>query len=131
MASDVAAYRDVCGTVKRRRRNSVFFSYDLRNRLNKPVGDVFCIFGSAFKFKFNYNSKKSFWENVQTFHRSTRKKLDARAVVLSEQIMNMVDPTFIEALRGGALQQKYVPERFRRDKLPAFVRDKGNIAQAN
>ncbi len=124
----IAAYHDVCGKFKGRRKN-VHLPYDLRKRLDKPVGDVFCIFAGAFEIKFAYTSQKSFWQNAQTLHLKARKKLDARDIYGPAQEIERFDPTLMDVLLSFALYAKEVPDGFSRyDTLSAFVRDKSNIA---
>ena len=72
MTAYIAALRDVCGGFKGRQKY-VGMAYDLRDRLDKPVGDAFCLFVASFQFKFDYDPKKPFWENARTFHRRARK----------------------------------------------------------
>lgn len=124
----IAAYSDVCGAFKGHQK-IVHLPYDLRQRLDTPVGDVFCNFFTAFEFKFTYHSQKSFWENAQKLHRKVRKKLDARDIVGYAQEMERFDPTLIDVLPSFTLHAKDVPEGFSRyDKLSAFARHKNNIA---
>jgi len=124
----IAAYRDVCGAFKGHQK-IVHLPYDLRQRLDTPVGDVFCNFFTAFEFKFTYHSQKSFWQNAQTLHRKVRKKLDTRDIVGYAQEIERFDPTLMDVLPSFALNAKDVPEGFSRyDKLSAFVRDKNNVA---
>jgi len=124
----IAAYGDVCGAFKGHQK-IVHLPYDLRKRLDRPVGDVFCNFFTAFEFKFAYDPQKSFWQNAQTFHQKVRKKLDARDIVGYAQEIERFDPTLIDVLPSFALHAKDVPEGFSRyDKLSAFARDKNNVA---
>jgi NRPS condensation-like uncharacterized protein len=124
----IAAYCDVCGAFKGHQK-IVHLPYDLRQRLDTPVSDVFCNFFVAFEFKFTYHSQKSFWQNAQTLHRKVRKKLDARDIVGYAQEIERFDPTLIDVLPSFALHAKDVPEGFSRyDKLSSFARDKNNVA---
>jgi hypothetical protein len=124
----IAAYRDICGDFKRNQKH-VLMPYDLRNRVDTPAGDVFCILNTLFQFKFDYNPKKCFWENVQTFHRRTRKYLDARSIVGPLLAMEKGDQTLVEAVMGVAPHAKDVHEGSGSYvKLSAFVRDNRNIS---
>lgn len=57
MTAYIAALRDVCGGFKGRQKY-VGMAYDLRDRLDKPVGDAFCLFVASFQFKFDYDPRK-------------------------------------------------------------------------
>jgi hypothetical protein len=121
----LAAYHDVCGPFKGQQKN-VSVPYGLRARVDKPVGDVFCLFVGVCVVKFAYDPHKPFWQNAQVFHRKVRRKLDARDRYGA--ILDRFDPTLIDVLFSFALHAKEVPEGFSRyGKLAAFVRDKDNI----
>jgi NRPS condensation-like uncharacterized protein len=129
----LAAYSDICGPFNGRHKN-VGVPYDLRTRLDKPVGDVFCLLGSGFEVKFAYDPHKSFWQNAQAFHRKVRRKLDSRdrfgtILEVGNFALERFDPTLVEVFASFAVYANEVPEGFSRyDKLSAFVRDKDNIA---
>jgi NRPS condensation-like uncharacterized protein len=125
----LAAYRDIRGPFKGRHKK-VSVPYDLRTRLDKPVGDVFCNFVDVFRVTFAYDPHTSFWQNAQAYHRKVRRKLDTRdrfGALLLE--IDRFDPTLLDVLGSFALYAKDVPEGFSRyGKLSDFVRDKNNIA---
>ncbi len=128
MTAYVAALNNVCGRFKGHQK-FVGISYDLRNRIGKPVGDAFCLFIGSFQFKFDYDPKKSFWENARTFHQRARKKLDAGDVYGLVPEFDRFDPTLIADAGNFVLYAKDVPEESSRyDKLSSFARDKNNIA---
>lgn len=124
----VAALNNVCGRF-RGHQKYVGMAYDLRDRIDKPVGDAFCLFIASFQYKFDYDPKKSFWENARTFHRRARKKLDARDVYGLVPEFDRFDPTLIADAGNFVLYAEDVPEGFSRyDKPSSFARDKNNVA---
>ncbi len=124
----IAALHDICREFKRRKKY-IAMPYDLRDRLDKPVGDAFCLFIASFQFKFDYDSKKSFWENARKFHRRAQKKLDARDVFGLVLEFDRFDPTLIADAGSFVSHAKDVPEGFSRyNKLSAFAQDKYNMA---
>ena len=105
----LAAYRDICGPFKGRHKK-VDVPYDLRMRVDKPVGDVFCNFASIFGVKFAYDPHKSFWQNAQAFHRRVQRKLDAHRFGTMLQIQTLaperLDPTLAEVIMSFAVPRE-------------------------
>ncbi|ACL16841.1 hypothetical protein Mpal_1527 [Methanosphaerula palustris E1-9c] len=65
-AAFLAAYEDVAGPLDKKDR-SIAIPFDLRRHLGVKE-NFFCFFVGGFQFRFAYNQKKQFWENVQNLH---------------------------------------------------------------
>ncbi|MDH4214054.1 MAG: hypothetical protein OEV85_09050 [Candidatus Thorarchaeota archaeon] len=123
-----AAFNDIIekGVNKPRR---VVLPYDLRNRINPPLGDVFCLLVGSIDFSFKYNKSKSFWENVGNLHKSIQSRIEKGDMFASAMDLESLDPTLVDVLVSFALLAKNVPkESIRYKKLNSFANDKNNVA---
>ena len=109
--------------------HTIVLPYDLRNRLERAVGDVFCLFVGSIQVKCTYDRRKPFWGNVQEFHAVTRQKIEAREFFGPALDIERFDPTLMDAFMSYTLLAGDVPEDDPRyEKLSSFAEDTGNIA---
>lgn len=111
------------------RKYTVVLPYDLRKRLDNPVGDVFCLFVGSIQVQAGYDRKRSFWENTRDFHDQTRQKIDSREFFGPAAEIERFDPTLMDAFMSYTLYAKEVKKDDPRyEKLSAFAAARDNIA---
>lgn len=122
----IAAHEDIVGPFSKNKKQ-ISVPFDLRRHGNAPIGDVFCLSVGAPRFSYNYNAKKSFWENVSSLHNEIHKrvkKLDSAGL----EVMDF-NPGFMDALSCFAPFNKIIPGAYTQtDNLKQFAQDKKNIA---
>jgi NRPS condensation-like uncharacterized protein len=125
-AAILAAYQEIRGQLPVNRR-TIQVPFDLRRRL-RPVPENFLgFFVGAFKFQFEYDSKRSFWKNAHELHEIIRNRADA--LDASAIDMESFDPTLVDAFTNCAPYADLLPSAFNRtENLSAFARDRGNAA---
>lgn len=111
------------------RKYTVVLPYDLRKRLDNPVGDVFCLFVGSIQVQAGYDRKRSFWENTRDFHDQTRQKIDSREFFGPAAEIERFDPTLMDAFMSYTLYAREVKKDDPRyAKLSAFAAARDNIA---
>lgn len=122
----LAAFQEIRGGLTENRR-TIQVPFDLRSRLGVKPGDFLGFFAGAFKFPFDYDFKRSFWENAKEMQEIMRKK--AEMLDTSAIDMESFDPTLVDAFTNCAPYADLLPEAFSQtDNLSSFARDRGNIA---
>lgn len=84
---------------------------NVRDRLEKPAGNVLGCFVSDIGFKFDYDAKKNFWENGKIYHRLTRLALDKYEDLKGLYNLSFIDSGLLEAMTF-ARHVGYSPEVF-------------------
>ena len=125
-AAFIAAYEDVLGPFTSNQKQ-ISVPFDLRRHAVTPIGDVFCFCVGSPRFSYNYESKKSFWENVVVLHNEIHervKKLDSSGLKAPE-----LHPTLMDAFSCFVPLKKVVPEAYTKtENLKQFSQDTKNIA---
>jgi NRPS condensation-like uncharacterized protein len=125
MAAFIAAYEDIIGSEMDQKQISIPF--DLRRHATTPVGDVFCLCVGASRFPYDYDSKRSFWENALILHNEIHKRvetLDWSGIEIPD-----FDPAFLDAVSRFAPLKEVIPDAYARtDNLAKFSNDSNNIA---
>jgi NRPS condensation-like uncharacterized protein len=125
-AAFIAAYEDVIGPFVGDKKQ-ISIPFDLRRHATSPVDDIFCLCVGASRFPYNYNSKKSFWENALVLHNEIHervKKLDWNGIAIPD-----FDPAFLDATSRFAPLKEVIPEAYSRtENLKRFSEDTKNIA---
>ena len=99
-----------------------------RKLYKNPIGEYVGVYVSGFDFKFSYNPKKDFWENVKIFNDKAKENLYINKIFKFAAITGVVDQTMVDA-RQFSLFGKMVPSTFSRyDKIHAYSNDEKNIA---
>lgn len=108
-------------------QKQIWIPFDLRRHVTTQIGDVFCMCVRAPRFSYEYNLKKSFWENVSILNKEIHKrveKLDYGALGTHD-----FDPNLMDALSCFASFKKVVPNAYTQtENLLHFSQDRGNIA---
>lgn len=123
-AACLAARNDIVGEFSRSQQ-TIMVPFDLRRRLNPPVGEVFCFCDGGVKFPFVYSQKKTFWENAKDLHQ----EIHSRVEVLDPACLDIpvFEPSFIDALTAFGLFADKVPEAIRTETMQRFMKDTGNV----
>ena len=124
-AAFLAARTEIVGEFPKNQQ-TVMVPFDLRRRLNPPVGNVFCFCDGGVKFPFSWSVKKSFWENAKDLH----KEIHSRVEVLDPSCLDIpaFDPSFIDALTAFGPYVDTIPEAFAcTDTMSRFMKDTGNV----
>ena len=80
-------------------------------------------------FKFDYNPKKKFWENVEKFHNTAIKEIESANLFEPFITIEKMDPTLIDAIASFGVLAEIVPPDFTRyEKLSTFAHKKKNEA---
>jgi len=127
-AACLAAYADVTGGFTKSQQ-AIMVPYDLRRRIDPPLGDVFCFCDGAVRFPFAYSTKESFWDNARHLH----KEIHSRISVLDPSCLDIpeFEPSLTDALSAFSLFTDRVPGAYARtETLQRFIRDTGNAASA-
>ena len=124
-AACLAAHTDIIGEFPKEQQ-TVMVPFDLRQRLDPPVGNVFCFCDGGVKFPFAWSKKKIFWDNAKDLHKEIHSRID----VLDQSCLDIpvFEPSFIDALSAFGLFVDKVPEAYTRtDTMQRFIRDTGNV----
>lgn len=124
-AACLAARTDIIGEFPKKQQ-TVMVPFDLRRRLNPPVGNVFCFCDGGVKFPFAWSMKKTFWDNAKDLHKEIHSRID----VLDPSCLDIpvFEPSFIDALTAFGLLVDKVPEAYTcTETMQRFIRDTGNV----
>jgi len=126
-AAFLAAYEDVAGPLAEKDR-SIAIPFDLRRHL-KITENFFCFFVGGFHFRFAYDYKKPFRENVQDLHRIISSRKNRVDDSLSVMGMEAFEPTLLDAFVGFAGYSLLVPDALlRTEALKTFAKEEKSIA---
>ena len=125
-AAFIAAYEDVLGHFTKSQKQ-ISVPFDLRRHAITPIGDIFCFCVGSPRFSYNYESKKSFWENTAVLHNEIHKrvkKLDSSGLKAPD-----LHPTLMDAFSCFVPLKKVVPGAYAKtENLKQFSQDTKNIA---
>ena len=100
--------------------SSIGVAGSLRDRLQRPVGEVMGFFAGVVTLKYKYNSNIEFWENARRFHRKVKPLFNNRNLFKDPLVWCYLEPAILESINfkkiGGL-----VPTHFARyQKISAF-----------
>jgi hypothetical protein len=100
--------------------SSIGVAGSLRDRLQRPVGEVMGFFAGVVTLKYKYNSNIEFWENARRFHRKVKPLFNNRNLFKDPLVWCYLEPAILESINfkkiGGL-----VPTHFARyQKIFAF-----------
>ena len=122
IAAFLAAYQEIRGQLPENRR-TIQVPFDLRRRLGANPEDFLGFFVGAFKFPFEYDSKRNAQE-LQKIIKKRAEMLDTSAID-----MEPFDPTLVDAFTNCAPYVDLLLEAFSQtENLSGFARDRENIA---
>ena len=93
---------------------------DLRDRLERPAGEVMGFYAGVVNLKFNYNSRIGFWENASRLHQKVQPLYTNKK--LFKDLLNWcyLAPGILEAIHFKKIGGLVPPEATRYDKLSAY-----------
>lgn len=122
----IAAYQDIRSPFQKNQK-LISVPFDLRRHAVTHIGDVFCFCVGSPRFSYEFNPKKSFWDNVSILHKEIRqrvKKLDSSGLKAPD-----LHPTLMDAFSCFAPLKKIVPDAYTKtENLEQFSQDTKNVA---
>jgi NRPS condensation-like uncharacterized protein len=100
--------------------SSIGVAGNLRDRLQKPAGEVMGFFAGVVRPKCRYDVKIGFWENARRFHRKIRPLYTNKNLFQDPLTWCYLDPSILEALNFKRLGGLVPPDSPRYEKLSAF-----------
>jgi len=122
----LAAYYDVMGGFKGIKQ-FVSVPVNIRNRLNKSVGDSFGLFVDVVKFRFKYNPKKSFLGNAGDFGEEVKSQIGYKKQYKVLLSLRRLSPSFLSAISFATYGNMIIPRNNYNEKIFAFSKDEKNI----
>lgn len=102
--------------------SSVGVASSLRDRLQKPAGEVMGFYAGMVTLKFKYSSRTGFWENTRRFHNQVRPLFTNKNLFQDPLLWCTLDPTILEAIPFKKLGGLVPGQASRHQKLSAFAR---------
>lgn len=98
----------------------IVIAADLRDRVPNAPGEGIGVYAGGVELKFIYDHKRSFWENVRTFHEKIQPKLTNKN--LFSDLLNWLylEPTILEAMNFKKLGGLVAPDSISYEKLSTF-----------
>lgn len=122
------AYQQIGGKF-RRKNPRLAIPYDLRSRIPEIPKNSFGLFVSSIELQPTLNRNKSFWENVQQFHRMAKTKIESREVFGAVKNLDLLDPTLMDVMTSFAVHGPLVSSNSPcYEKIHKFISDNKNIA---
>jgi hypothetical protein len=100
--------------------SSIGVAGSLRDRLPRPAGEVMGFYVGLVQSKFEYDSRRRFWDNAQQFHRTVQPLYTDKNLFQDLLMWTYVDPTILEAISYKALGGLVPEGASRYQKLSAF-----------
>jgi len=100
--------------------SSIGVAGSLRDRLQKPVGQVMGFYAGVVSLKYKYNRKTSFWENAQRVHQKVKPLYTNKNLFQEPLTWCYLEPGILEALTFKMIGGLVPPHFPRYDKLSAF-----------
>ncbi len=124
-AACLAARADIIGGFIKSQQ-TVLVPFDLRRRVQPPVGDVFCFCAGGIRVPFAYSPEKPFWDNAAALHKIIHTRLENLSPADSD--LPAFEPSLIDALAGFGVFTDKVPEAYTKTAiLQRFAADTGNV----
>jgi hypothetical protein len=108
-------------------KQNIMVPVNTRDKYKKPVGENIGVYVSGFQFKLNYNPKKSFWENAQSFDKGVKNNLDINKVFKFAALTEIIDPAIVDARNFSFYGENVSSEYSRYEKIHAFRNDEKNV----
>ena len=100
--------------------SSIAVAGSLRDRLQRPVGEVMGFYAGLVTLKCKYNRRMSFWENARRFHRKIKPLYTNRNLFKQHLAWCYLEPAMLESFNFKKLGGLVPPHFTRHHKLSAF-----------
>jgi len=100
--------------------SSIAIAGSVRDRLQRPVGEVMGFYAGAVTPKYKYNRKTSFWENARRLHQKTKSLYTNKNLFQEPLMWCYLEPGILEALSFKMIGGLVPPHFTRYDKLSTF-----------
>jgi len=99
---------------------SIGVAASLRDRLQRPVGEVMGFYAAVATLRHEYDERMSFWENAQRFHRKVRPLINNKHLFKDFLTWCYLDPTILESINFKKLGGLVPKDSSRYQKMSAF-----------
>jgi hypothetical protein len=90
--------------------SSIGVAGSLRDRLQRPAGEVMGFYAGLVRPKYKHDSNRGFWENARQFHRKVHPLYTNKNLFQDPLMWCYLDPTIVEAINfkklGGLVREK-------------------------
>ena len=100
--------------------SSIGVAVSLRDRLERPVGEVMGFYAGLVTLKYQYKRRISFWENARRFHRKIQPLLTNRNLFKQPLAWCYLEPAILESFNFKTLGRLVPANLTRHHKLSAF-----------
>jgi hypothetical protein len=100
--------------------SSIAVAGSLRDRLQRPVGEVMGFYAGLVTPKYQYSSSCGFWDNARQFHRKVRSLFTDKNLFQDLLMWCYIDPTILEAINFKTLGGLVPEGASRYEKISAF-----------
>lgn len=100
--------------------SSIGVAGNVRDRLQKPAGEVMGFYAGVVALKYKYDVRISFWENARRFHRKVKPLFTNKNLFKDFLVWCYLEPAILEAINFKKLGGLVPPHSTRYHKLSAF-----------
>jgi hypothetical protein len=100
--------------------SSIGVAASLRDRVQKPVGEVMGFYAGVVTLKHKHHSNRGFWDNARRFHRKVRPLYNNKNLFGDPLIWCYLEPTILEAINFKKLGGLVPEGSSRYQKMSAF-----------
>jgi hypothetical protein len=100
--------------------SSIVVAGSVRDRLQRPVGEVMGFYAGGVTLKFKYDTTKGFWENARKLHRKVKPLYTSKELFKEPITWCHLEPGILESFSFKMLGGLVPPHFTRYDKLSAF-----------
>ena len=93
---------------------------NVRDRLQRPAGEVMGFYAGVVTLKYKYDNRKSFWENARKFHRKVRPLYTNKNLFKDFLLWCYLEPAILESINFKKLGGLVPSHAKRYHKLSAF-----------
>jgi hypothetical protein len=100
--------------------SSIGVAGSLRDRLQRPAGEVMGFYVGLVTPKYRYDSSRGFWDNARQFHRKVRPLFTDKNLFQDLLVWCYLEPTILEAINFKTLGRLVPEDSSRYQKISAF-----------
>jgi NRPS condensation-like uncharacterized protein len=100
--------------------SSIGVAASLRDRLQRPAGEVMGFYAGLVRPKYRYDSRRGFWDNARQFHQRVQPLLTNEILFQDPLMWCYLEPTILEAINFKKLGGLVPEDSSRYQKISAF-----------